>query len=58
MPPPWHFGFVMLWAVLPLGLTVLYGAGIARSGTGKRDQGLGWLLFLSALTPVLAIAAG
>jgi 4-amino-4-deoxy-L-arabinose transferase-like glycosyltransferase len=58
MPPPWHFGFVMLWAVLPLGLTVLYFVGIYRSGTGKRDEGLGWLLFLSALTPILAISSG
>jgi 4-amino-4-deoxy-L-arabinose transferase-like glycosyltransferase len=58
MPPPWHFGFVMLWAVLPLGLTVLYFVGIIRAGTGRRDDGLGWLLFLSALTPVLAISSG
>jgi 4-amino-4-deoxy-L-arabinose transferase-like glycosyltransferase len=58
MPPPWHFGFVMLWAVLPLGLTVLYFLGIFRAGNGKRDSGLGWLLFLSALTPILAISTG
>jgi hypothetical protein len=58
MPPPWHFGFVMLWAVLPLGLTVLYLIGTVRAGTGKRDGGLGWLLFLSALTPILAISTG
>ena len=58
MPPPWHFGFVMLWAVLPLGLTVLYLIGIVRAGTGKQDGGLGWLLFLSALTPILAISSG
>jgi 4-amino-4-deoxy-L-arabinose transferase-like glycosyltransferase len=58
MPPPWHFGFVMLWAVLPLGLTILYFAGIFSGGTGKRDGGLSWLLFLSALTPILAISTG
>ncbi len=58
MPPPWHFGFVMLWAVLPLGLTALYLVGIFRAGNGKRDNGLSWLLFLSALTPILAIATG
>jgi hypothetical protein len=58
MPPPWHFGFVMLWAVLPLGLTILYLVGTARAGTGKKDGGLGWLLFLSALTPILAISSG
>jgi len=58
MPPPWHFGFVMLWAVLPLGLTILYFVGIIRAGAGKHDGGLGWLLFLSALTPILAISIG
>jgi 4-amino-4-deoxy-L-arabinose transferase-like glycosyltransferase len=58
MPPPWHFGFVMIWAVLPLSLTILYFIGIFRAGTGKHDSGLGWLLFLSALTPILAIAIG
>ncbi|MBC7875694.1 MAG: glycosyltransferase family 39 protein [Anaerolineales bacterium] len=58
MPPPWHFGFVMLWAVLPLGLTIIYLIGIVCAGNGKRDNGLSWLLFLSALTPILAIATG
>ncbi|MBI5953621.1 MAG: glycosyltransferase family 39 protein [Chloroflexi bacterium] len=58
MPPPWHFGFVMIWAVLPLSLTILYFVGIFRAGTGKHDSGLGWLLFLSALTPILAISTG
>lgn len=58
MPPPWHFGFVMLWAVLPLGLTALYFVGIFSGGNGKRDGGLSWLLFLSALTPILAISTG
>ncbi len=58
MPPPWHFGFVMLWAVLPLGLTALYFVGIFHAGTAKRDGALSWLLFLSALTPILAISTG
>jgi len=58
MPPPWHFGFVMLWAVLPLGITILYFSGIVRSGTGRQDGGLGWLLFFSALTPIIAISTG
>ncbi len=58
MPPPWHFGFVMAWAVLPLSLTILYVIGFVRSIKGKQDGGLGWLLFLSALTPILAIATG
>lgn len=58
MPPPWHFGFVMLWAVLPLGLTILYFIGIISAGISRQDKGLSWLLFLSALTPILAIATG
>ena len=58
MPPPWHFGFVMLWAVLPLALTVLYFAGIVRTRKPRQDGGLGLLLLLSALTPILAIAIG
>jgi 4-amino-4-deoxy-L-arabinose transferase-like glycosyltransferase len=58
MPPPWHFSFVMIWAVLPLGLSALYFVGIARAVTEKTDGRLGWLLFFSALTPVLAISLG
>ena len=58
LPPPWYFGFVMTWAVLPLGLTVLYFLGIVRSKMGKGDAGLGWLLLLSALMPILVISTG
>jgi 4-amino-4-deoxy-L-arabinose transferase-like glycosyltransferase len=58
MPPPWHFSFVMIWAVLPLSLTILYFVGIARAVTMKTDGRLGWLLLLSALTPLLAISLG
>lgn len=58
MPPPWHFGFVMIWAVVPLGLTVLYLLGLVRSIKWKQDQALGILLFLSALIPILAISTG
>lgn len=58
MPPPWHFGFVMLWAVLPISLTILYFTGIICAGIARQDKGLSWLLFLSALTPILAIAIG
>jgi len=58
MPPPWHFGFVMIWAVVPLGLTFLYFLGIVRAIKWKQDQALGLLLFLSALVPILAISTG
>lgn len=56
MPPPWHFGIVMLWAVIPLGLTVLYFTGFITSLKKKGERELPWLLFFSAITPVLAIA--
>ena len=58
MPPPWHFGFVMIWAVVPLGITFLYFLGIVRSTKWKNDQALGALLFMSALVPILAISTG
>lgn len=58
MPPPWHFGFVMLWAVLPLGITILYFAGIAKTIRVKENRQLGWLLILNAVIPILAIANG
>lgn len=58
MPPPWHFGYVMIWAVLPIALTILYFTGIISAGITRQDKGLSWLLFLSALTPILAISTG
>lgn len=58
MPPPWHFSFVMLLAVLPLGLTLLYMLGIFRTLRVKEDRTLGGLLILSALVPMLALASG
>lgn len=58
VPPPWHFVFVMLWAVVPLTVMLLVFIGIARAGRGKRDQGLGWLLLISALVPLLTLAIG
>ena len=58
MPPPWHFGFVMIWAVVPLGITLLYFLGIVQSTKWKKDQALGALLVMSALVPILAISTG
>jgi hypothetical protein len=59
MPPPWHFPFVMAWAVIPLTLTVLYGIGIVRAGSKWREaDSLGALLFLNALVPILALTTG
>jgi 4-amino-4-deoxy-L-arabinose transferase-like glycosyltransferase len=58
MPPPWHFTFVMVFAVLPLVLTVLYVAGIVRTIAEKRERELGVLLVIAALVPMLALAIG
>jgi 4-amino-4-deoxy-L-arabinose transferase-like glycosyltransferase len=59
MPPPWHFPFVMTWAVVPLTLTVLYWIGIVRAGWKWREaDSLGGLLFINALVPLLALTTG
>jgi len=52
MPPPWHFVFVILWAVVPLTVMTLFLVGIARAGKGKQDGGLAWLLVLSVLVSI------
>lgn len=58
MPPPWHFGIVMLLVVLPLGLTLLYLAGMARSARWKRDQGLGIFFIIAAFIPFVVFSSG
>lgn len=59
MPPPWHFPFVMVWAVVPLTLTVLYWVGLVRASLKWREaDSLGGLLFLNALVPLVALATG
>jgi 4-amino-4-deoxy-L-arabinose transferase-like glycosyltransferase len=59
MPPPWHFPFVITWAVVPLTITVLYGTGIVRAFWKRREAGgLGGLLFINALVPLLALTTG
>jgi 4-amino-4-deoxy-L-arabinose transferase-like glycosyltransferase len=57
-PPPWPYVFAILWAVVPLTVVLLAFVGIARSGRGRQDKGLGWLLFISALAPMLVFAIG
>lgn len=52
LPPPWHYVFVILWAVVPLTVMILFLAGISRAGSGKRDGGLAWLLILSVLVSI------
>jgi 4-amino-4-deoxy-L-arabinose transferase-like glycosyltransferase len=54
--PRWHFAPVMLWAVLPLTVLLLAFVGMARAGKGRQDNGLAWLLIISAfvsLSPFL-----
>ncbi|MGE5776373.1 MAG: ArnT family glycosyltransferase, partial [Chloroflexota bacterium] len=59
MPPPWHFPFVMAWAVVPLSLTVLYWIGIVRAAWKWREaDSFGGLLFLNVLVPILALTTG
>jgi 4-amino-4-deoxy-L-arabinose transferase-like glycosyltransferase len=52
LPPPWHFVFVMLWAVVPLTVMALFLIGIVRGGNGKRDGGLAWLMTLCAFVSI------
>jgi len=58
LPPPWHYALVMTWAVTPLTLLLLIFAGVARAGRGRQDGGLGWLLAISALVPMLPFIVG
>jgi hypothetical protein len=46
----------MIWAVTPLTITLLYFLGVIFNARARADKGLAWLMFLSALTPILAIA--
>jgi 4-amino-4-deoxy-L-arabinose transferase-like glycosyltransferase len=52
LPPPWHYVFVILWAVVPLTLMALFLLGVSRCGNGKRDNGLVWLLIFSAIASI------
>ncbi len=58
MPPPWHFPFVMLIAVLPLTALIAFILGIGRSFNQKEKRPLGVLLLFNALVPLLALAIG
>jgi hypothetical protein len=52
LPPPWHYVFVILWAVVPFTVIGLFLAGIGRAGKGGHDGGLAWLLTISALVSI------
>jgi hypothetical protein len=59
MPPPWHYAFVVLWAVIPLGILLVALVGtvffIRRS---TKDQGFGWLMLISLIVPLAALSTG
>lgn len=59
MPPPWHFPFVLMLAIVPLTLTVLYIIGMVRAGrNGREADRLGVLLVLLVLVPLVGLASG
>lgn len=59
MPPPWHFPFVLILAVIPLTLTLLYILGLIRVGRNWREADrLGILFILLAFVPLAALATG
>ena len=56
--PPWHFTLVMLWAVVPLTVMLLAIIGVVCAGRGRQDKGLGWLIIISILVPLMPFAIG
>ncbi len=56
--PPWHFVFVMLWAVVPITVILLAIIGSSRAGKGGQAKGLVWLLIISLLAALLPFMAG
>jgi hypothetical protein len=57
-PAPWYFPFVITWAVIPLGTTILYFLGILRGFFRRRDRAFCAMLALNALVPLLVLASG
>jgi 4-amino-4-deoxy-L-arabinose transferase-like glycosyltransferase len=57
-PPPWNFPFVMVWAVVPLGTTILYFLGILRAFFRHRDRAFCAMLALNALVPMAILVVG
>jgi 4-amino-4-deoxy-L-arabinose transferase-like glycosyltransferase len=58
MPPPWHFPFVMLFAVVPLTIFVLSLVGIFRTSREKAHRAMGIMFIFNALVPLLALSIG
>ncbi len=55
---PWSFPFVMTWAVVPLGTTVLYFLGMLRGVFRRRDRAFCAMLALNALIPLMVLVTG
>ena len=55
---PWYFPFLIVWAVVPLGTTILYIVGCLRAIPSRRTRPFGALLFLLAVVPLTILASG
>lgn len=58
MPPPWHFPFVMVIAVVPLMFLLFYAVGVVRTAKEKEHQALGVMFVFNSLVPLLALSIG
>ncbi|MBN2676588.1 MAG: glycosyltransferase family 39 protein [Anaerolineaceae bacterium] len=59
LPPPWFYVYLILWAVVPLTLLVMFLLGVFRSVRSKNgDNGLGCLLLINALVAILPFTFG
>ena len=58
LPPPWHYVFVTLWAVLPLTLILMIAAGVAGAGKKRKGTSLVWLLVLSVFAAIFPFIFG
>jgi 4-amino-4-deoxy-L-arabinose transferase-like glycosyltransferase len=55
---PWHFPFVMVWAVVPVATMALFFIGSIRLLLQRRLQALGVLMLLIAAVPIAILATG
>ena len=58
MPPPWHFPFVIAYAVTPVFLLLFYLTGLTRILRRSEQRPFGVLLALNSLVPLLALSIG
>ncbi len=56
LPPPWHFTFAMLAAVVPLTYLFAFLAGSTRTLLEKENRPLGVMLLLNTFVPLLVLA--